>query len=120
MLVPFDGNIIEAVEPAVIERALSLALTYATLAIVIHQRNMTGTISNNVIEKARIFARKPYDKFGAAGASMSNTRGVFISTALTVLLPIASADKHLSVAKNASAAHRDDGFFCSELVAWAF
>ncbi len=120
ILVSVGGNVIEAIAPKVEEHALHLALSQATLAIVLRCRDMNDTLRNSVISQARFFVNRPYDKVGAAGAGMSNTRGKLISAAIAAATPLASAATQASIALNASNARRDTAFFCSELVARAY
>jgi hypothetical protein len=120
MLVTHNGNVIEAIDPAVIEQARSLALKSATLAIVLRKRDMNTALVNSVVLNAQSFAGRSYDKIGAAGAGMSNTRGKLISAAISVFSPAASAATQTAIATNATNALRDGSFFCSELVARAY
>lgn len=116
----FD-KVIEAIDVGVKERPLlAEAVKDATLAIVLRRVNMTDERKKKVVEFARGFAGRPYDKVGAAGSGMSNKRGKVMGTAGCMLSPIACAIGAEEIARNASDKNKDKKFFCSELVARAF
>ena len=125
MLYIGNGDVIEAtghgVEVNPLER---VALNGATLAIALRRTHMTDQLRRAVVENAKQFKGRSYDKLGAAGSGMTSKRVRVGVAAGCIISPIActAANTEFSrrVAENANEENRDKMFFCSELVARAF
>jgi uncharacterized protein YycO len=110
------GKVIEAISEGVVERALSLPLAEATLAVALRRRHMTAATKKAVVEHAKRFKGKKYDYIGAAGAGLSHKRGQL----LCALRPQSCIPLYLAARHNASDKNKDKKFFCSELAARCF
>ena len=111
-----EGNVIEAIDQGVVERALEQALNEATLVIALRRRDMSDARRRLVIDHARSFVGRPYDYTGAAGAGLSHRRGLLACS----MSPGPCVALYVAAKRNASDAHKDTRFFCSELAARAF
>jgi cell wall-associated NlpC family hydrolase len=108
-----DNMVIEAISEGVVERALNLPLSEASLVVALRRRYMSEQARQFVIQSAKDFRWKPYDYIGAAGAGLSHRRGKLSWLAS----PAGTLALYLAAKRNANAENRDKMFFCSELVA---
>jgi hypothetical protein len=54
---------------------------YTTLAIALRHNGLTQGQRQEIINNARKYLGRPYDKIGAAGSGVNGTRGIMISLA---------------------------------------
>lgn len=79
---------------------------------------MNDGLRSQVVDLAADFEKRglPYDHVGAIGSGLSHARG----RAICAAIPMPCAVLGLKSLRNASDTHKDDKFFCSELVARCF
>lgn len=122
MLYIGNSNVIEAISSGVERRSLKRALNDATLAIALRRREITPAIRTAVVRHAAEYEnrRLPYDYTGAAGAGLSDGRGLALSAAGCSVSRNVCFQTAAKIAVNASPLVADKMFFCSELVARVF
>src|SRR5262245_45178303 len=75
-----QSTIVEAVSEGVREVTVDIAIPdYTTLAVVLRHNGLSQGQRQEIINNARKFLGRPYDKVGAAGSGVSGTRGILIS-----------------------------------------
>lgn len=108
-----NSQVIEAIAAGVVQRPVSIALSYATLAVVLRRRNLTSEQSSAVVTHARSFVGRPYSTASAVmDAGAVHNRALLISPAAAL-----SARLRSSLPRSAA---EDEAFFCSELVVRSF
>ena len=104
-----DGEVIEAIGPGVVERALSKSLDEHSLAVAYRARGMTPSAAAIIVHTAEQWKGKKYDTLGAAGAGARNP---LVCVVVLGIVPcgIARAGRFKS----------SDKFYCSQLVLEAY
>jgi uncharacterized protein YycO len=117
-----QGTIVEAVGEGVREVTVDVAMPdYTTLAIALRHNGLSQGQRQEIINNARKFLGRPYDKIGAAGSGVNGTRGILISLAGCGIVGAKVCSTGIAAVRdNARPEKADEAFFCSELVARAF
>jgi hypothetical protein len=90
------------------------------LAMVYRHGGLTPTQRQRVIDNARKFLNRPYDKIGAAGAGVNSSNGSMIAAGVCKISVVGCVAGGIAIKNNAGAENADKAFFCSELVVRAF
>jgi cell wall-associated NlpC family hydrolase len=114
------GYIIEAIGEGVVKRPHFKALEEDILAIAYRRVGITTDKAKEVVSYAERYIGRPYDKLGAVGSGTKSSRGGAIYMGIKIISPAAGGVLGDRVKNNASDGNKDNAFFCSELVAWAF
>jgi uncharacterized protein YycO len=116
-----QNTFVEAVAIGVREAPIDVAIPGdTTLAIVLRHNGLSQVQRQKIVDNARKFLGRPYDKIGAA-YSIDGKRGIMISiTGCGLAGPLACTGGWVAARNNAKPENADNAFFCSELVARAF